>query len=125
MGRLAGKVAIITGGASGMGLAGAQIFAKEGASVVVTDISDQLVERVNEITAEGGDAIALHLDVSNPDSWKEVVERTIEKYNKIDILINNAGIHMQKGILDAELDDWNKVMSINSTGVWLGMKSVI
>lgn len=126
MGRLDGKVAIITGAASGMGLAGAQLFAKEGAKVVATDVvGDVLDERVNEIVANGGDAVAFQLDVSKPESWKEVVEKTIDKFGKIDVLVNNAGIHIAKGILEAELDDWNKVMSINSTGVWLGMKAVI
>ncbi len=126
MNRLAGKVAIITGAASGMGLAGAQLFAKEGAKVVITDIEvDMLDEKKNEIVTDGGDAIALKLDVSDPESWSKVIDKTLEQYGKIDILINNAGIHMAKGILDAELDDWNKVMAINTTGVWLGMKAVI
>lgn len=125
MGRLDGKVAIITGAASGMGLAGAQLFAKEGAKVVATDIAGNLEEEVNKIVAGGGEAIALKLDVSSPESWQEVVDQTIEKYGKIDILVNNAGIHIAKGILEAELDDWNKVMEINTTGVWLGMKAVI
>lgn len=126
MGRLSGKVAIITGAASGMGLAGAQLFAKEGAKVVATDVVEEaLQERVNAIVADGGDAIALKLDVSSPESWTAVIEATIAKYGKIDILINNAGIHIAKGVLEAELADWEKVMSINSTGVWLGMKSVI
>ncbi|MGK7379237.1 SDR family NAD(P)-dependent oxidoreductase [Planococcus sp. 1R117A] len=126
MARLDGKVAIITGAASGMGLAGAQLFAKEGAKVVATDVVvDALEEKVNEIKSNGGEAIALRLDVSQPDSWKEVIDKTIEEYGKIDILVNNAGIHIAKGILEAELDDWDKVMAINTTGVWLGMKSVI
>ncbi|THF75362.1 SDR family NAD(P)-dependent oxidoreductase [Cohnella fermenti] len=126
MGRLTGKVAIITGAASGMGLAGAQLFAREGAKVVATDIVvDVLQEKVNEIVAAGGEAIALKLDVSNPDSWKSVVEETAAKYGRIDILVNNAGIHIAKGILEAELPDWNKVMDINTSGVWLGMKAVI
>jgi len=126
MGRLSGKVAIITGAASGMGLAGAQLFAKEGAKVVVTDITVEVLKnRVEEIIKNGGDAIGLELDVSSPDSWKNVVEQTISTYGKIDILVNNAGIHIAKGILEAELEDWEKVMSINTTGVWLGMKAVI
>jgi NAD(P)-dependent dehydrogenase (short-subunit alcohol dehydrogenase family) len=126
MGRMDGKVAIITGAASGMGLAGAQLFAKEGAKVVATDVVfEALEERVKEIVSNGGDAIALRLDVSSPESWQEVVDKTIETYGKVDVLVNNAGIHMPKGILEAELDDWNKVMAINTTGVWLGMKAVI
>ncbi|MEF2097347.1 glucose 1-dehydrogenase [Bacillus sp. CFBP9009] len=126
MGRMEGKVAIITGAASGMGLAGAQLFAKEGAKVVATDVVfDVLEEKVKEIVSNGGDAIALRLDVSSPESWQEVVDKTIESYGKVDVLVNNAGIHIAKGILEAELDDWNKVMNINTTGVWLGMKAVI
>jgi NAD(P)-dependent dehydrogenase (short-subunit alcohol dehydrogenase family) len=126
MGRLTGKVAIITGAASGMGLAGAQLFAREGAKVVATDVAiDALQEQVKQIVADGGEAIALKLDVSSPESWNAVVEETIANYGKIDILVNNAGIHIAKGILEAELEDWDKVMSINGTGVWLGMKAVI
>jgi NAD(P)-dependent dehydrogenase (short-subunit alcohol dehydrogenase family) len=126
MARLEGKVAIITGAASGMGLAGAQLFANEGAKVVATDVVvDKLEDNVKKIVENGGDVTALPLDVSKPESWKEVIDKTIEKYGKIDVLVNNAGIHIAKGILEAELDDWNKVMAINSTGVWLGMKSVI
>lgn len=119
-------MAIITGAASGMGLAGAQLFAREGAKVVATDVvEDVLKEKVNAITAAGGEAIALKLDVSSPESWASVVEETVAKYGKIDILVNNAGIHIAKGILEADLPDWNKVMDINTSGVWLGMKSVI
>jgi NAD(P)-dependent dehydrogenase (short-subunit alcohol dehydrogenase family) len=126
MGRLTGKVAIITGAASGMGLAGAQLFAREGATVVATDLVEEVLqERVNEIAETGGDVIALKLDVSSPESWSAVVEETIKKFGKIDILVNNAGIHIAKGILEADLADWDKVMSINNTGVWLGMKAVM
>lgn len=126
MARLDGKVTIITGAASGMGLAGMQLFAKEGAKVVATDIVvDKLEENVKKIVDNGGDVIALPLDVSKPESWAEVVDKTIEQYGKIDVLVNNAGIHIAKGILEAELEDWEKVMAINSTGVWLGMKAVI
>lgn len=126
MGRVQDKVVIITGAASGMGLAAAQLFAKEGAKVVATDVVfDALEEKVKGIVASGGEAVALKLDVSSPESWQEVVDQTIEKYGKVDVLVNNAGIHIAKGILEAELDDWNKVMAINSTGVWLGMKAVV
>ncbi|MFD2115574.1 SDR family NAD(P)-dependent oxidoreductase [Paenibacillus yanchengensis] len=126
MARLEGKVAIITGAASGMGLAGVQLFAKEGAKVVATDVDvEKLINNTKEISENGGDLLVLPLDVSDQTSWNTVVDKTIETYGKIDILVNNAGIHIAKGILEAELDDWNKVMSINTTGVWLGMKAVI
>jgi len=126
MPRLKGKVAIITGAASGMGRSAAQLFAVEGAKVVGTDISeDALITLVEEIRELGGDAISVVLDVASPESWESTVKATIEAYGKIDILINNAGIHMPKGILEAELDDWNKVLAVNTTGMWLGMKNVI
>ncbi|MHB8625340.1 MAG: SDR family NAD(P)-dependent oxidoreductase [Aggregatilineales bacterium] len=126
MERLSGKVAIITGAASGMGLAAAQLFAKEGAKVVATDIEfDVLVNELKAITDGGGDAIALKQDVASPESWKQVVDQAIAKYGKIDILVNNAGIFVPKGILQEDLEGWNRLMSINCTGVWLGMKAVI
>lgn len=126
MKRLENKVAIITGAASGMGLAGAQLFAQEGAKVVATDVVfDVLEKEVAQIVKDGGDVIALRLDVSSEESWKDIIDKTIQRYGKIDILVNNAGIHVPKGILEETLDGWNKLMSINCTGVWLGMKMVI
>ena len=126
MGRLDNKVAIITGAASGMGLAGAQIFAKEGASVVLTDVvENKLNKAAKEIEDAGGKATAIKLDVTDPAGWKNVADRTVELYGKIDILVNNAGIHVAKGIVDTDMETWNKVMNIDSTSVWLGMKTVI
>ncbi|AXX65022.1 SDR family oxidoreductase [Bombilactobacillus bombi] len=126
MGRLDDKVAIITGAASGMGLAGAQIFAREGASVVLTDVvEDKLNKAVADIKENGGTAAAMKLDVADPAGWKDVVDQTVKLYGKINILVNNAGTHNSAGILDTDLETWNKVMNIDSTGVWLGMKAVI
>jgi len=126
MARLTGKVAIITGAASGMGLAGARLFAAEGAVVVMTDVVEEALQREAAALAETGAAVtSITLDVASPDSWTHVVEQTVAAHGRIDVLVNNAGIHIPKGILEAGLDDWNKVMAINSTGVWLGMKSVI
>lgn len=126
MARLDDKVAIITGAASGMGLAGAQLFAREGATVIMTDVSEAALQReAATIRDEGGRATAITLDVTSPESWNGVVERVVADHGRVDVLVNNAGIHIAKGILDAELDDWNTVMAVNTTGVWLGMKSVI
>jgi len=126
MNRLAGKVAIITGAASGMGEAAARLFAQEGAKVVAGDVSVAALEQVvAEITAAGGDAVAIRLDVSNPESWAEAADTALSRYGKINILVNNAGIHTAKGLLECDLDNWNKVISINAMGVWLGMKTVI
>ncbi|MCJ1696253.1 glucose 1-dehydrogenase [Rathayibacter caricis] len=126
MARLSGKVAVITGAASGMGLSGSQLFAQEGAVVVMTDVSKEALERESAALREtGGTVTAIVLDVSSPESWDAVIEQTLSEHGRIDILVNNAGIHIPKGILEAELEDWNKVMAVNATGVWLGMKSVI
>lgn len=126
MARLDDKIAIITGAASGMGLAGAQLFAREGATVIMTDVSEAALQReAATIRDEGGRATAITLDVTSPESWNGVVERVVADHGRVDVLVNNAGIHIAKGILEAELDDWNTVMAVNTTGVWLGMKSVI
>lgn len=122
-GRLEGKVAIITGAASGMGLAAAQLFAREGAKVVATDVvADVLAARAASID---GKVLTLPLDVASADSWSSVVAAATEAFGGVDILVNNAGIHVAKGILDTELDEWDRVMAVNTTGVWLGMKAVI
>jgi len=126
MGRLAGKVAIITGAAGGIGLAMAQKFAEEGAKVVAVDVQFELLEeRINEINTKGGDALALKLDVSSSDEWTNVIEETVKKYGKIDILVNNAAIQVGKSVKEATLAEWNRVMTINATGTFLGMQTVI
>jgi NAD(P)-dependent dehydrogenase (short-subunit alcohol dehydrogenase family) len=126
MGRLEGKVAIITGAASGMGRAAVQLFAQEGAAVVAGDITEAALQTaVEEATSRGGVAIARRLDVASPESWNETVEATLAAYGRIDILVNNAGVTRIRGILDGDMDDWDFVMGINLTGVMLGMKAVI
>lgn len=126
MGRLTGKVAIITGAALGMGAAEAKLFAKEGAKVVATDIKeDSLQEVVNEIKANGGEAIGLKHNVVSEDEWKHVISVAISHYGKVDVLVNNAGIASPKTMAQMEMDEWNKVMDINLNGCVLGMKYVI
>ncbi|WP_109530074.1 SDR family NAD(P)-dependent oxidoreductase [Nocardia aurea] len=126
MPRLNSKIALITGAASGIGLATAQIFAAEGAKVVVTDVSqDALARALEDISASGAEVIAHVLDVSSPEDWKRVIADVTASWGTIDILVNNAGIALPKGLVDTELDEWNKVLAINATGTWLGMKNVI
>lgn len=126
MGRLDGKVALITGASRGQGLFEAQLFAKEGAKVIAVDLLiTDLKQEVDKINASGGDAIALQMDVSSEFDWKNVVTKSIETYEKIDILVNNAAIMSRKNLEETELEDWNKVISTNATGVFLGMKFVV
>ncbi|WP_042346920.1 SDR family NAD(P)-dependent oxidoreductase [Bacillus massiliigorillae] len=126
MGRLDQKVAIITGAGGGQGKAEALLFAQEGAKVIVTDVQEVKVkEVVDEINANGGDAIGFFHDVSLEDNWIQVVKDGVEKYGKIDILVNNAGIATETKLIDSTIEEWNKVLAINLTGTFLGMKHVI
>ncbi|MGG1662310.1 SDR family NAD(P)-dependent oxidoreductase [Brevibacillus sp. NRS-1366] len=123
MARLEGKVAIVTGGGTGIGKTTALRFAKEGAKVIVTDINlDSASQTVAEIKEAGGDAQALAHDVSREEQWEQVVATTVEQYGKIDILFNNAGIYIIKPLAEITLEEWNRLMAINVTGVFLGMK---
>lgn len=124
--RLNGKVALITGGATGIGKTTAIRFANEGAKVVVTDINEAgASETAAQIKATGGEAIAFRHDVSSEDNWKQIVEDAVKAYGTIDILFNNAGIYVIKPLFETSIEDWNRMMSINVTGVFLGMKHVI
>jgi len=123
MGRVAGKVAIVTGAASGMGKADAQLLARQGAKVVLADMNDtdgQLV--ADEI---GESALYLHLDVSNEDNWKSVIAQTMETFGKLDILVNNAGIITLGSVVDTDLDAYRKTNAVNNEGVFLGCKHAI
>ena len=122
-GRLAGKVTIITGAASGMGLSAAQIFAREGAKVVATDVVEDVLQK--EVAEIDGDVIGLAHDVSREEDWDAVVRTTLDTYGRIDVLVNNAGVHVAKGILETDQELWDRVMGINAYGVFLGMKAVI
>ncbi|MFF2797211.1 SDR family NAD(P)-dependent oxidoreductase [Lysinibacillus xylanilyticus] len=124
--RLENKVAIITGGGTGIGKETAFLFAKEGAKVVITDINEQSGSAaVKDIQAIGGEALFVRHDVSNEDDWKKVADETINTFGKVDVLFNNAGIYIIKPLAEIELAEWNRLMSINVTGVFLGMKHIM
>ena len=124
--RLEGKVAIITGGASGMGAEECRIFAREGAKVVIADISEDLGRQVEaEIAESGGDAVFMNLDVTSESDWEDAVEATVARYGKLDILVNNAGISSTHNPDHMSTEAWDNFMDINAKGVFLGMKSVI
>jgi 3alpha(or 20beta)-hydroxysteroid dehydrogenase len=125
-GRLDGKIAIVTGAARGMGEAEARLFAAEGASVVVTDVlADEAVAVAASIAAEhDGRAIAVTLDVTSEDSWREALRACTERFGTPDVLVNNAGILHVGPLLGMEVADLRRVLEVNLVGPFLGMKVV-
>jgi 3(or 17)beta-hydroxysteroid dehydrogenase len=119
--RLAGKVAIVTGGASGIGEACARRFAAEGARVVVTDL--QAVK--GQTVAREIDGRFMAQDVSFEDQWERVIADTVALHGRLDVLVNNAGIVIAQSIEESTLDVWNKVLAVNLTGTMLGCKHAI
>ncbi|MCB1697598.1 MAG: glucose 1-dehydrogenase [Pseudomonadales bacterium] len=120
MGRVSGKVAIITGGASGMGKADAIALAREGARVVVADLNEKDGQAVAD--AIGDNAVFMRLDVTDEDNWKAVISATVEQFGRLDILVNNAGMIALGTIVDTDLASWRKINAVNSDGVFLGCK---
>ena len=124
--RLAGKVALISGGARGMGAEEARLFAREGAKVVVGDVLETEGKAVEEeIRAAAGDARFVRLDVTSEDDWARAVETTERLYGRLDILVNNAGIGGGRRLEETTLEEWERTMAVNSTGVFLGTRAVI
>ncbi len=126
MGRLTGKVALVTGGALGIGAATVKLFAAEGAQVVLADINDSAArEIVDEVRSAGGEATFVALDVSREDDWRRAIAETLRLYGKLNVLVNNAGISLGHDIEETTLEEWDHLMGINATGVFLGMKHAI
>ena len=126
MGRLDGKVAIISGGAKGQGAEEARLFAQEGAKVIIGDILDREGMQIeSEIAEQGGEAKFVHLDVSSEEDWSRTVDLSMSEYGRLDILVNNAGILLMKGLEETSGQEWDNIQNINSKGVFLGSKTVI
>lgn len=123
MGRLDGKVALISGAARGMGRAEARLFAAEGAKVAVCDVRDA----EGKVVAEeiGANAIYQHLDVTNEDEWAAAVAVTTNAFGKLNVLVNNAGIAEAAPLAELTLDSYRRVTEVNQTGVFLGMRAVV
>ena len=126
MGRLDGKVALISGGARGQGAAEGRMFAREGAAVVLGDIQDDEGKKVEaEIRGAGGQATYVHLNVTREADWRAAVTTTEQTYGKLNVLVNNAGILLRAKIEEMAEADWDRIMAINVKGVFLGTKCAI
>jgi len=126
MGRLAGKVALISGGARGQGATEARLFVREGAAVVFGDVLDDEGKQVeSEIRASGGQAIYVHLNVTHELDWQAAVATAVQTYGKLNVLVNNAGILFRSKIEDTSEADWDRIMAVNVKGVFLGTKCAI
>src|SRR5690625_4654498 len=120
MGRLDQKIAIITGGASGIGEEMVNLFRQEGAIVIAADINEKALERAEQKKNVYG----MQLNVASDEVWGAFIQEVSERFKKIDILINNAGISSEKAYQDITLDDWQKMLTINSFGPFAGMKHI-
>ena len=124
--RLKGKVAIITGGAHGMGAVEAVLFAKEGAKVIIADIREEDARKVEaEIAEVGGEAMVALLDVTKENQWERTIADVIAKFGKLDILVNNAGISGSGEKDFGSSQAWDQLMDVNAKSVFLGMKHAI
>src|SRR5690348_2615220 len=120
MSRLKNKVAIVTGGARGMGAATSRLFANEGAKVVIADVLD--ADGAKLAKELGANAIYEHLDVTDENNWRSVIDKTKSKLGNIDVLVNNAGVLLFKTILDTGKSDFERVIAVNLVGTFLGTK---
>lgn len=120
--RVAKKVVIVTGGARGIGQAVATSLAREGATVVVADRLDEGAAVVDTIRTAGGEALFVHHDIAQEQSWIDLVETVQARYGRLDGLVNSAGVAFRKPVEALELDDWHAVMAVNAAGAFLGMK---
>src|SRR5690242_5357539 len=126
MGRVQGKVALVTGGASGIGRACALLLGKEDATVIVTDVQDDLGEdTARKINQDGGDAMYLNHNVTDEDAWIRVINEIKSCYGKLHVLVNNAGIAVAGPVTDMSLADWRRQQAINLDGVFLGTKHAL
>lgn len=126
MGKLANKIAIVTGAARGLGSAAAEVLAREGASVVLTDVLVEMGKQTAEsLRSQGYAAVFHHHDVSNPEHWKTVMDVVEKDFGRIDILVNNAGINIPATIESVTLEQFRRVLEVNLIGCFLGTQQAI
>ena len=124
--RLENKVALISGGARGMGEVEAKLFAREGAKVIIGDMLEDKGRKVKaQINEAGGECVFVVLDVSDEDAWQRAVNEAVSRFGKLDILVNNAGIYRAHIVEETTAAEWDQVMNINAKGVFFGTKYAI
>jgi NAD(P)-dependent dehydrogenase (short-subunit alcohol dehydrogenase family) len=124
--RLEGRIALISGGARGMGAVEARLFAKEGAKIIIGDVLEDEGRKLEaEINATGGEALFVRLDVTSEADWQKAVEAAVNRFGKLDVLVNNAGISGRGRVEDTAVEEWDRVMAVNAKGVFLGTKVAI
>jgi len=124
--RLSGKVAIITGGAHGMGAEEVRLFAREGAKVVIADILEDDGRKLEaEVHQTGGEAMFVRTDVTSEADWQRLVDAAVARFGKLDILVNNAGLSSTSEADPMSTEGWRRIMEVNATGVFLGTKYAI
>lgn len=124
--RLANKFALVTGAAQGQGAAHVETLAREGAKVLATDVLDESGSALaDRLAGEGLDVAYRHMDVASPEDWQGAIGDTDESWGPVTVLVNNAGISSPLSVLDCSLDEWERVVSVNQTGILLGMQAVV
>jgi len=126
MNRLDGKVAFLSGAARGIGGATARLMASVGAKVAIGDVLDERGKQTaREIESAGGQALYVSLDVTQEASWANAMDATVKRFGKLDVLVNNAGVFVGKGVEEASIDEWHKLVAVNLTGVVLGTRAAL
>ena len=124
--RVAGKVALVSGGARGIGAATSRLLAREGAAVVLADVLEAEGKATEaEIAEAGGRATFMRLDVTDEENWQQVIDATVATYGKLDVVVNNAGISGRTTVEETAAETWDRVMAVNGKGVFLGTKLAI
>jgi len=124
--RVAGKVALISGGARGIGAATAQLLAREGAAVVIGDVLEKEGQETEARIAEaGGRALFVRMDVTSEEDWRNAVQATVAAYGKLDILVNDAGISIRTMVEETSAESWDRMLAVNAKGVFLGTRAAI
>lgn len=126
MRRLEGKVALITGSAIGLGAAQVRLFSREGAKVAIADIEEAPAKRLEaEVIAAGGAAFYLELDVTSESAWAHAITAVLQRFHKLDVLVNNAGIYHRATVEETTVESWERVMEVNVKGAFLGIRAAI